>query len=307
MFSIQNPILGPRSKAEEEQTARRTQCSIQVIITTSLRINVFVPTPKPAAALTPTAKSAMSVPTGPIPPVGSGPFSADEGASGPWNCVGLSNNRGELLWMGDFYVSVRGGPGNYTISDPENCHWDIGEQKFVCRYRMGRNPIMQTLYVSCPGCTPQSVALYGRVVVSREQGPGICRAQIPAPVAPTAEPTVIIMGPGGSIPPVGSGAFSAVEGASGPWNCVRVGENDWEGDFYIGAFGGPGNYTISDPAHCQWNFGQHRFVCRYRSRLGNRVMMVLEVSCPGCTPQKVRLSGYGVKGSSAAGGACTAK
>jgi hypothetical protein len=281
--------------------------SNQVIITTSLRINVFAPTPKPAVVLAPTAKPVSGAPTGPIPPIGSGPFSAEESASGPWNCVGFID-KGMKQWMGDFYIRVRGGSGNYTISDPANCHWDFGEQKFVCRYSGGMNAqIMRTLQVSCPGCTPQPVALYGRGVESREQSSGICRVQtFITPSGPTAEPTVIIMGPGGSIPPVGSGAFNADSGASGPMNCVRVGENDWEGDFYIGAYGGPGNYTISDPTHCQWNYSVHKFVCRYRSRLGERVMMTLEVSCPGCTPQKVALSGYGVKGG-ALQGECSVK
>ena len=96
---------------------------------------------------------------------------------------------------------------------------------------------------------------------------------------------------GGGIPAVGSGEFNADESASGPYNCVRVLENDWVGDFYIGVYGGPGNYTISDPQNCRWDMGQLKFVCRYGSRFDGGVNQVVKVSCPGCKVISVGVSG----------------
>jgi tRNA A-37 threonylcarbamoyl transferase component Bud32 len=96
---------------------------------------------------------------------------------------------------------------------------------------------------------------------------------------------------GGGIPPVGSGEFGADESASGPWNCVRVSENDWMGDFYIGVYGGPGNYTISDTQNCRWDSGQLKFACRYGARFDGGVNQVVQVSCPGCRVISVGVSG----------------
>jgi|GEM_PF-784571 len=96
---------------------------------------------------------------------------------------------------------------------------------------------------------------------------------------------------GGGIPPVGSGEFNADESASGPWNCARVSDNEWVGDFYIGVYGGPGNYTISDTQNCHWDSGQLKFVCRYGSRFDGGVNQVVRVSCPGCKVISVGVSG----------------
>ena len=112
----------------------------------------------------------------------------------------------------------------------------------------------------------------------------------PRPVA-TATPGVA-----GGIPPVGSGSFSADPNASGPWNCVRLSENEWAGDFYIGVFGGPGNYTISDTANCRWDYVQLKFLCHYASRFEGSVSQALQVSCPGCKPQQVVVMGRAVTG-----------
>ena len=243
------------------------QPSGQVIITTSVRINVFAPTPKPSVALAPTVKPLASAVGGSIAPIGSGPFEADASASGPWNCVGTKNERGyAITWAGDFYIGVRGGPGNYTISDSASCHWDYNEQKFVCHYSTGISAfVAQTLLVSCPGCTPQKVSVYGRGILDRNTNAGECRVQNFVAVAPTAA------APGanatGTAPLVG-GPFVVDNFAQGPYNCVRVGENDWQGEFFIGVRGGPGTYTIDDTEHCQWNAERHGFVCRYIGRLG---------------------------------------
>jgi hypothetical protein len=112
----------------------------------------------------------------------------------------------------------------------------------------------------------------------------------PRPVA-TATPGVA-----GGIPPVGSGSFSADPNASGPWNCVRLSENEWAGDFYIGVYGGPGNYTISDKANCRWDYVERKFLCHYASRFDGSVSQALQVSCPGCEPQQVVVSGRAVTG-----------
>jgi hypothetical protein len=111
----------------------------------------------------------------------------------------------------------------------------------------------------------------------------------PTPVAPVAKPTA--RAPSGSIPPVGSGMFAVDSGAWGPMNCVRISEGDWAGEFQVIVSGGPGNYVISDPGHCQWNYAIQRFVCRYVSRFDASVNQVVYVSCPGCTPEKVIVSG----------------
>ena len=154
------------------------QPSGQVIATTDARIVVLVPTPTPGAVSVVPTKPATTPKSSTIPPVGSGPFSVDPAASGPWNCTiskpGTYAFPGD--WVGDFYITVRGGPGNYTISDPEHCQWNFAEQKFVCRYgaKVGFS-FMATLYVSCPGCTPQSVALYGLGTQARTSDPGTCR------------------------------------------------------------------------------------------------------------------------------------
>jgi hypothetical protein len=103
--------------------------------------------------------------------------------------VPKATNVSDFYWHGDFYIGVRGGSGDYTISDSEHCHWDINQQKFVCRYSGVINTaMMRTLIVSCPGCKPIEVALSGKGVTSRETGPGICR--VPDEVVQlTVEPT----------------------------------------------------------------------------------------------------------------------
>jgi tRNA A-37 threonylcarbamoyl transferase component Bud32/SH3-like domain-containing protein len=111
-----------------------------------------------------------------------------------------------------------------------------------------------------------------------------------APTAPpAAKPTATAAG--GGIPPVGSGEFATDESASGPWNCVRISDSDWMGDFYIGVYGGSGNYTISDTANCRWDTGQNKFVCRYGARFDGSVNQQVQISCPGCRPIKVVVSG----------------
>ena len=281
----------------------------QVIITTTVRINVFAPTPKPSLALAPTVKPATRAAGGSIPPVGSGPFEADASASGPWNCVGTKNDRDWFLtWAGDFYIGVRGGPGNYTISD-SNCHWDYNEQRFVCHYstQMGAH-IERALLVSCPGCTPQKVSLYGRGIVDKNTKAGECQVQNIVTVASTAAPAASVTS---TVSLVG-GPLVVDSYAQGPYNCVRVGENDWQGEFFIGVRGGPGTYTIDDTEHCQWNAERHGFVCRYIGRLGAYIRLRLTVTCPGCTrPGRIPLAGKGVK-SQAPGwvyeaGTCVAK
>jgi len=167
----------------------------QVLITTTVGISVIVPTSTlSVAAVAPTVKPKAATPRGSIPPVGSGPFSVDANASGPWNCIGIIPERQwQLEWVGDFYIAVRGGPGNYTISDPDHCHWDFTEQKFVCRYGAEMNQsVMRTLYVSCPGCAQQQVVVGGRGVSSGDEGAGICRVRnfVAATPAPgTVKPT----------------------------------------------------------------------------------------------------------------------
>jgi len=154
------------------------QPSGQVIATTDVRIVVHVPTPTPGAVSIVPTRSATVPKSGTIPPVGSGPFSVDPAASGPWNCTiskpGTYYFPGD--WVGDFYITVRGGPGHYTISDPEHCQWDYGENKFVCRYgaKVGFS-VMANLLVSCPGCTPQPAALFGLGTQARTSDPGTCR------------------------------------------------------------------------------------------------------------------------------------
>ncbi len=159
----------------------------QVVITTSVRITVAVPTPA-VVAVAPTARPAPAAAAGPIPPIGSGPFSADESASGPWNCVGIVNGLGDLIdWMGDFYIEVRGGPGNYTISDPANCRWDYAQQKFVCNYRNAiSKSIFKTVTVGCPGCQPQQVTISGRGTDQRNPGPANCKVESTILQTPTA-------------------------------------------------------------------------------------------------------------------------
>jgi hypothetical protein len=151
------------------------QPSGQIMTTADVRIVVLVPSPTPGAVPVAPAHPTASPKSSSIPPVGSGPFSVDANASGPWNC-----SRTQLGgWAGDFYIGVWGGPGNYTISDPEHCQWIFSEQRFVCHYgavAMGQ-PIRLTLQISCPGCTPQQVTVYGREVDTREESPNTCRAR----------------------------------------------------------------------------------------------------------------------------------
>ncbi len=119
------------------------------------------------------------------------------------------------------------------------------------------------------------------------------------PAPPTSPPVTAATAtpaPAGGIPPVGSGDFGADESASGPWNCVRLSENEWAGDFFIGVYGGPGNYTISDKTNCRWDTGQQKFVCRYASRFDGSVSQVVQVSCPGCKSISVTIFGRATTG-----------
>ena len=111
----------------------------------------------------------------------------------------------------------------------------------------------------------------------------------PTAVAPAAKPTTQAVG--GSIPPNGTGGFAVDRGAFGPVNCVRLSESEWMGEFQIIVAGGPGNYTISDPEHCKWDYSIRKFVCHYTSRFDGGVNKELFVSCPGCKPQPVSVSG----------------
>jgi len=113
----------------------------------------------------------------------------------------------------------------------------------------------------------------------------------PTAVAPAAKPTTQAVG--GSIPPNGTGFFAVNSGAFGPINCVRTSESEWVGEFQIVVAGGPGDYTVSDPEHCKWDYSIHRFICHYISRFDGAVNTVVFVSCPGCKPQKVEVSGRG--------------
>ncbi len=173
----------------------------------------------------PAARPAANTATGHIPSVGSGAFSVDENASGPWNCIGLDRSGPAApVWMGDFYIGVRGGPGDYTISEPENCHWDPGEQRFICRYGAEINlQVMRTLYVSCPGCTKQPVALVGRGVMHRADGPSTCLVQqllartptpSPAQIACAADPRLGPLYPQSPVLPWDREAFIKALGAS---------------------------------------------------------------------------------------------
>ncbi len=131
------------------------------------------------------------------------------------------------------------------------------------------------------------------VVIASTPTRGAAPTPLPVATRPAAVPTA---GAAGGIPPVGSGNFGADSDASGPWNCARLTENEWVGDFYIGVYGGPGNYTISDTAKCRWDPTQQKFVCRYSSRYDGSVSLVVQVSCPGCKPQSVAITGRAVTG-----------
>jgi hypothetical protein len=131
---------------------------------------------------------------------------------------------------------------------------------------------------------------------------------VPAPPTstPAPQPTVVIVATArpaatatsasGGIPPIGSGVFAADQSASGPWNCVRVSDNEWAGEFFISVSGGPGNYTINDTANCRWDYGQQKFTCRFVSRYDGSVNALVQVSCPGCRPLPVNITGRAVTG-----------
>ena len=159
----------------------------QAVITTSVRITVVVPAPT-VVAVAPTTRPAAA-PSGPIPPIGSGPFSADPNANGPWNCIGLTNGLGDIVeWRGDFGIDVRGGTGNYTISDTDHCHWDYAQQRFICTFGNKLNiGIVNTVRISCPGCTPQQVVISGRGTNSRNPGPSDCRVENTVVMTPAPE------------------------------------------------------------------------------------------------------------------------
>ncbi len=152
----------------------------QIITTTDM--NIVVPAPTATRGPTPTARPVSTVPAtatatpsqaGGIPPVGSGAFDADPSASGPWNCVRLSDSE----WAGDFFIGVYGGSGNYTINDTANCSWSASEKKFRCHYTSRFDGAVNTIVqVSCPGCNQLKVTVTGRGVgSSKEVGPGICK------------------------------------------------------------------------------------------------------------------------------------
>jgi uncharacterized protein YraI len=131
------------------------------------------------------------------------------------------------------------------------------------------------------------------VVVAPTPTAGVVPTLPPVATRPAATPT---SGATGGIPPVGTGSFNADPSASGPWNCVRLSENEWAGEFYIGVYGGPGNYTISDTTNCRWDPSQQKFACRYASRYDGSVSVTVQVSCPGCKPQSVNIFGRAVTG-----------
>jgi hypothetical protein len=94
-----------------------------------------------------------------------------------------------MEWQCDFGIDVRGGPGNYTISDTDHCHWDYAQQRFICtfRNRIGVN-ISTIVSISCPGCTPQQVVISGRGTVSRDPSPNTSRIGNTVLITPTPLP-----------------------------------------------------------------------------------------------------------------------
>lgn len=185
----------------------------QVVVTSTVRVNVIAPTPMPVVA-TAAPQPVANAPVGNIPPIGTGPFSADEVASGPWNCVGINYAGARVGWIGDFYIGVSGGPGNYTITDPEHCRWDSGQQKFVCRYQAASNMSI-TVWVSCPGCKPMQVVIRGFANDSSGAAGNVCRPQSYILATPSPMPAAFAT----PIPPPGQPAAPHYpKSPITPWN-----------------------------------------------------------------------------------------
>ncbi len=194
-----------------------------------------------------------------------------------------------------------------------NCAWEKGSalifqtgEKFSAPDSIGVDPVDvgKPAEVSMNMKAPQAPGTYtGKWALQRPSGqvitttdvsivvPGPTPTRGAAPTSPPAAKATPTTGAAGGIPPVGSGAFGADESASGPYNCARLSENDWVGDFFIGVFGGPGNYTISDITNCHWDASQLKFVCRYGARFDGSVNQAVQVTCPGCKPITVVVSG----------------
>lgn len=194
-----------------------------------------------------------------------------------------------------------------------NCPWEKGSSLvFQTGEKFGAPDSIQVdtvdvgkpVEVSLNMKAPQAPGAYtGRWALQRPSGQAVATLTVnivvpnPTPTkgaAPTSPPVAKATpttSAGGGIPPVGSGEFAADESASGPWNCARLSDNDWIGDFYIGVYGGSGNYTISDTANCRWDTNQNKFACRYGARFDGSVNQQVQVSCPGCKPIRVVVSG----------------
>jgi serine/threonine protein kinase len=170
--------------------------------------------------------------------------------------------------------------------------------------------IGKSVDVSLNMTAPQTPGTYsGHWALQRPAGQVITATDVsivvPAPTAtrgptPTARPAATVAAAAtatpaqaGGIPPNGSGPFSADPTASGPWNCVRLSDSEWAGDFFIGVYGGPGNYTINDTDNCSWFASEKKFRCHYPARFEGAVNNIVYVSCPGCTPVKVIITGRG--------------
>jgi hypothetical protein len=210
---------------------------------------------------------------------------------------------------GDAFVKV------WRFLNSGNCPWEknskliyqSGDKLGPDSVPMDAAEVGASVDVSMTMKAPQAFGAYKEVwAFQRPSGEAITTIDVsiavpgPTPTrgaAPTAVPAAATATPGaaaGGIPPVGSGPFSADPSASGPWNCTYLSDEEWAGDFFIGVYGGPGNYTINDPA-CSWSASEKKFRCHYPSRFDGAVNTTVQVSCPGCSPLKVSITGRGVK------------
>lgn len=255
----------------------------------SIPTSTVLPTIAPTPTATPNLASTVAAcqPAAQVTDMtkaGNSPIRPGETFTKTWRFL----NSGTCAWEKGSALVFQSGE---KLSAPEAVSFDVVD-------------VGKSVDVSMTMQAPQSLGTYAGLW-ALQQSPGqivavaVVSITVSAP-PPTRAPTVIApivkataRPSGGSIPPVGSGGFSADQGASGPWNCVRVSETEWVGEFYIAARGGPGSYTISDPEHCQWDFSQQRFVCRLKMAFTGTIMLVLQVSCPGCQPQDVKVSGRG--------------
>jgi len=220
---------------------------------------------------------------------------------------------GSQFKPGDAFVKT------WRFTSSGNCAWEKGSVLvFQSGDKLGAPDsvpvdvadIGKSVDVSLNMKAPQTPGTYsGHWALQRPAGQVITATDVsivvPAPTAtrgptPTARPVstasaVATATPAqtGGIPPNGSGPFSADPTASGPWNCVRLSDSEWAGYFFIGVYGGPGNYTINDTANCSWFASEKKFRCYYPSRFEGAVNTIVQVSCPGCTPVKVVITGRG--------------